>query len=64
MDEPTDLIFCRGVKHKKIFDMCPGFFKNLDQGHDRALKAVFIKYGWKFIMFEAKNMKICRQVRL
>ena len=45
MDEPTDLKFCREVKHLKVFDMCLAFFQNLDQGPDGALKTVFLKYG-------------------
>ena len=45
MDEPRGLKFCREVKYQKIFDTCSGFFQNLDQESDGALKTVFLKYG-------------------
>ena len=48
MDEPTDLKFCREVKNQKIFDTCPGFLQNLDQGPDGALKTVFFKNRQNF----------------
>ena len=44
MDEPTDLKFCRDVKHQKVFDVS-WIFPNLDQGPEGALKTVFLKYG-------------------
>ena len=37
--------------------MCPGFFQNLDQGHDGALKTVFLKYGYNFGMDETTDLK-------
>ena len=50
MNEPTDLTFCRELKNRKLFDMCPGLSKNLDQGPDGALKFcffnIFITYEW------------------
>jgi len=42
MDKPKDLKFCSGVKHLKIYDMCPRVFQNLDQGPDRTLKIFFL----------------------
>ena len=45
MDEPRGIEFCREVNYQKIFDTCPGFFQNLDQGPYGALKNVFLKYG-------------------
>ena len=41
MDKPRDLKFCKGLKHLKIFDICPGIYRNLDQGHDGVSKTVF-----------------------
>ena len=32
MDKPRDLKLRSGVKHQKIFHMCPGVFQNLNQG--------------------------------
>ena len=41
MDKPTDLKFCSGVKHQKMFHMCPGVFQNLNQrALDGAVKTV------------------------
>ena len=63
MHEPTDLKFCREVKHQKIFNTCPGFFQSLDQGPDGALKIIFLKYGLNFGMDKPRELKFCRGVK-
>ena len=57
MDEPTDLKFCREAKNQKIFDTCPGFLQNLDQGPDGALKTFFLKHAYNFGMDEPRDPK-------
>ena len=42
----------REVKYQKIFDTCPGFLQNLEQGPDGALKTFFL------LCREVKNQKI------
>jgi len=63
MDEPRGLKLFREVKYEKIFDTCPGFFQNLDQGPDGALKTFFLKYAWNFGMDEPTDLKFCREVK-
>ena len=41
IDEPRGLKFCREVKYRKIFNTCLGFFLDLDQGPEGALKFMF-----------------------
>ena len=43
MDEPTDLKFCREVKKQKIFDTCPEFFQNLDQGLENCFSLIWLE---------------------
>jgi len=57
MDKSRDLKFCSWVKHLKIFDTCPGIFRNLDQGPYGVLKTDFPKYGLNFGMDESRDLK-------
>ena len=63
MDEPRGIKFCREVKYQKIFDTSLGVFLNLDQGHDVALKTVFLKYDLNFGMNEPTDLMFCREVK-
>ena len=55
MGEPTDLKFCREVKNQKIFDTCPGFLQNVDQGPDGTLRTVFLNM---VITLEGMNLEL------
>ena len=53
MYEPRD----PKLKNLKIFDTCPGFPQNLDQGPDGTLKTFFFKYRYNFgwMSLETRN---------
>ena len=63
MAEPSELAFCRKVKHKKVFDTCPGFFENLEQVPDGALKTFYLKYGWNCGMDVPRDLEFCRKLK-